>query len=68
MTAPPRVLRLRHTVPPPPMGCRWCGTPEREHCQLWVPGRSWHGWVEPTRKQIAARLRVKLRAVPGGAR
>ncbi|MEV2239612.1 hypothetical protein [Micromonospora sp. NPDC049891] len=53
MTGLPRV---RHTSAPMPEGCRWCGTAEREHPQLWVPGRGWHGWVEPTRKQITARM------------
>ncbi|MEU3452297.1 hypothetical protein ABZ671_01615 [Micromonospora sp. NPDC006766] len=67
--AQPRVLRLRHNTAPPPNGCRWCGYPLREspdypdgHPQRWVPGHGWHGWTEPTRAQIAARLRAKLTA------
>ncbi|MEV1013891.1 MULTISPECIES: hypothetical protein [unclassified Micromonospora] len=55
-----RVQRLRHPSAPSPMGCRWCGVAKQEHPQLWVPGKSWHGWTEPTRAQIAARLRSRL--------
>lgn len=41
-----------------PHGCRWCGIERRDHCQLWIRGRSWHGWTEPTRAQLLARTRA----------
>lgn len=59
-TAEPRPLRVRHEQAPMPYSCRWCGIPQREHGQRWVPGRGWHVWVEPTRRQIEARLLVRL--------
>lgn len=43
-----------------PMGCRWCGTPQREHSQRWTPDVRWHGYEQPTRQQIADRLRAKF--------
>ncbi|SCF41844.1 hypothetical protein GA0070563_1126 [Micromonospora carbonacea] len=55
-----RVLLVRHPTTPTPEGCRWCGTPQREHPQTWIPGHGWHGWTEPTRQQIAARMRARL--------
>ena len=55
-----RVLSLRRTSAPSPMGCRWCGVTQREHGQRWVPGRKVHGWVEPTRPQIEARMRARF--------
>lgn len=45
-----------------PSACRWCGVEQRSHAQTWIAGRGWHGFEEPTREQIAARLRVKLTA------
>ncbi len=42
------------------MGCRWCGVSQREHGQQWVPGKGYHGWVEPTQAQIDARLPFNL--------
>ncbi len=51
---------VRHTTAPTPHGCRWCGIPQREHVQLWVPGRGWHGHEDPTRQQIEARMRARL--------
>ncbi len=64
-----RVLRVRHETPPLPMGCRWCGVDKRDHAQRWVPGRGFHGWVQPTTAQIEARLpfniaRQRRSAVP----
>ncbi|MDG4801742.1 hypothetical protein [Micromonospora sp. WMMD980] len=44
----------------PPLGCFYCGVEERQHCQLWHPVAGWHGWKEPTRTQIATRLRARL--------
>lgn len=55
-----RKAKVRHQVAPTPMACRWCGIPEREHAQSWVKGHGYHSWVQPTRKQINARLAVKL--------
>ena len=51
---------VRHDVAPPALGCRWCGVGEREHPQLWVPSHGWHGWTEPTREQVEARMRARL--------
>lgn len=51
---------VRHETAPMPFSCRWCGVGQREHVQLWVLGHGWHGWVEPTRAQVEARMRVKL--------
>lgn len=53
-------LYLRHESAPTPLGCRWCGVPEREHGQRHVPPRGFHPWAEPTRDQIEARLRARL--------
>lgn len=53
---------IRHATAPTPFGCRWCGTAQRGHGQRWVPGQRIHGWVEPTRQQIEARMRVRLAA------
>jgi hypothetical protein len=41
-------------------GCRQCGVPYRDHCQLWTAGPGWHGWEAPTREQIHARMRARL--------
>lgn len=49
------------TVLTTPMGCRWCGIPYRDHAQSWIEGVGWHGWTEPTREQIAERLRKRLK-------
>jgi len=57
-----KAIRVRHESAPTPMGCRWCGTPKQDHVQLWVPGKSWHGWTEPTREQIEARMRARFAA------
>lgn len=51
---------VRHQTAPLPYSCRWCGVEQRGHGQLWVPGHGWHGWTEPTRAQIEARMRVRL--------
>ena len=51
---------IRHETAPMPMGCRWCGAEEREHVQRWVPSKGWHGWEQPTRKQINRRLWARL--------
>lgn len=51
---------IRHQHEPPALGCRWCGVAKREHVQLWVPSAGWHGWVEPTRDQVEARMRARL--------
>lgn len=50
----------------PPEGCHHCGVERRDHGQRWVAGVGWHAWVEPSREQIATRLRARLTA--GGAR
>lgn len=43
--------------PPSPFGCRWCGIAQGwAHCRLWIPGRGFHGWVQPTQAQILARM------------
>lgn len=55
-----KVLHVRHESAPTPMGCRWCGVPERGHGQTWVPGKGYHVYEPPTRAQIDARLRVKF--------
>lgn len=44
-----------------PMGCLWCGIPERGHGQRWTPEVSCHGYEQPTRDQIAERLRARLK-------
>jgi hypothetical protein len=54
-------VNVRHWSAPLPMSCRWCGAPQANHGQRWIRGRSWHGWEQPTRAQIEARLRVRLR-------
>lgn len=53
---------VRHATAPAAHGCRWCGVEQRDHCQLWVPGHGWHGWTEPTRQQVNARMRTRLTA------
>lgn len=53
---------VRHETAPTPMGCRWCGAAKREHARRWVPSKGWHGWEQPTREQIEARMRVRLAA------
>lgn len=45
-------------------GCRWCPTARHGHGQRWTPGIGWHPWTEPTRKQIAARLRARYHNTP----
>lgn len=55
-----KLLRLRHKYAPATEGCRWCGIERRLHGKQWVPIRtvSRHSYVEPTPKQIAARIRA----------
>ncbi|MEU8158153.1 hypothetical protein AB0B94_31245 [Micromonospora sp. NPDC048986] len=57
-----RSAKVRRELPPEPMGCRWCGESRRGHGQSYVAGRGYHGYTEPTRAQVNARLRVKLAA------
>lgn len=60
------MTNVRHKTAPMPMGCRWCGVPERDadnngHAQRWVPGRrSWHEWEQPTREQVNARMNARF--------
>jgi len=53
-------MHVKLSEAPSPMDCRWCGATKQDHCQRWVKSAGWHGWVEPTKAQINARLRVKL--------
>jgi hypothetical protein len=49
--------------PPTPFGCRWCGIAQGwTHCQLWIPGRGFHTWKQPTQAQIKARMLARRNA------
>jgi hypothetical protein len=49
--------------PPTPFGCRWCGIARGwDHCQLWIPGRGFHVWQQPTQAQIKARMLARRNA------
>lgn len=40
-----------------PGGCRYCGVPKHEHCQIWHgPDLGTGGFVEPTQEQIKERM------------
>jgi hypothetical protein len=43
-------------------GCAWCDVPRRDHCQRWHMGIGFHGWVAPSKSQIAARIRRRFQA------
>lgn len=45
-----------------PNACAHCGIPRREHARQWVPGASWHPWVQPSNKQILARMTARRAA------
>jgi hypothetical protein len=45
-----------------PSACRWCGIPEREHCQQWKPPVGWHKHQPPTDAQILARMLARRAA------
>jgi hypothetical protein len=55
---------IRHPdgKPPQPSGCRWCGTPQRQHARGWVAAAGLHPWVQPTPVQILARMRARRTA------
>lgn len=49
--------------PPTPFGCRWCGIARGwDHCQLWIPGRGFHVWQQPTQAQVKARMLARRNA------
>lgn len=40
-----------------PGGCRYCGVPKHEHCQIWHgPDLGTGGFVQPTQEQIKERM------------
>ncbi|MFI0915213.1 hypothetical protein [Streptomyces abikoensis] len=41
---------------PEPYGCRYCGIPEAAHLQQWSANEGWHGFREPTEKQVVKRM------------
>lgn len=55
-------LRWPDGQPPPPFGCRWCGTEPSHHGRRYLSGRGVHGWEQPTEAQILARMRARRNA------
>lgn len=49
-------IRWPEGQPPPPFGCRWCGTEHSGHGLRWMPGKGIHRWEQPTEAQIKARM------------
>ncbi|OPF71062.1 hypothetical protein VT50_0235240 [Streptomyces antioxidans] len=52
-------LRVRHSGPPAPSGCRWCGEERSRHGRRWVSSVGMHSWEEPTREQRLSRMRAR---------
>ncbi|MFD3520427.1 hypothetical protein [Streptomyces sp. NPDC058653] len=46
----------------PPHGCRWCGDEQGHHGSQWAPIIGLHQWIEPTQRQILARMRDRRAA------
>lgn len=44
---------------PEPSACRWCGIPERPHCQRWKEPIGWHQHTPPTQAQILDRMKTR---------
>ncbi|MFC8723684.1 hypothetical protein [Streptomyces bacillaris] len=55
-------IRFPDGKPPEPWGCRWCGTPRRQHHARPSAAVGWHVWAEPTQAQRLARLRARAKA------
>ncbi|MBD0676340.1 hypothetical protein BU198_38010 [Streptomyces sp. CBMA156] len=53
------LVRVRHTDPPAPSGCRWCGEEEVNHGRRWVASVGIHAWEAPTREQRLSRMRAR---------
>ena len=60
-------IRWPDGKPPTPSGCRWCGIDRHSHPfgPTWMPGRGFHGWRQPTQKQIKARMLARHAARKG---
>lgn len=55
-------IRWPDGTAPTPAGCRWCGHEQRSHGQMWLPGRGFHKWEQPTSAQIFARMQARRAA------
>lgn len=62
MTSTIHTIRYPADRPPPPFGCRWCGTEHGGHGRRWIPGKGIHRWEQPTNAQILARMRARRAA------
>jgi hypothetical protein len=54
--------RVRHHAPPVPSGCRWCGDEQYHHGRSYVRSVGMHGWEQPTRAQVIARMKARRAA------
>lgn len=57
--------RIRHNAPPVPSGCRYCGEEQGHHGRSWVRSVGMHGWEQPTREQVIARMKARRAARRG---
>ncbi|QDN96038.1 hypothetical protein FNV65_06805 [Streptomyces sp. S1A1-8] len=55
-------VRVRHTDPPTPSGCRWCGEEKSRHGRRWVASAGVHSWEAPTREQRLSRMKARRSA------
>lgn len=62
MTHKPLRTRVRHTAPPAPNGCRWCGKEALAHAIEWAESASYHVWAAPTDRQRKARMQARRSA------
>jgi hypothetical protein len=54
--------RVRHHTPPTPSGRRWCGDEQGHHGRSYVRSVGMHGWEQPTRAQVIARMLARRNA------